>query len=149
MGLFDKILGKEKTEGPLTLTKDEAFAAVAVAAIAADGTISEDEVNRTAMNLAAIPMFRSYDLRDMGGVLNKVAGLIKRRGAAGVLSAAKTALSKEQAEAAFFLATDLVLADGMVEREERQFLEDLTSVIGVDEPTALKIVEVVVIKNRA
>ncbi len=148
MGLFDKVLGKDKGDGPVTLTKNEAFAAVAVAAIAADGSISEDEINRTAMNLAAIPMFRTYDLREMGGVLNKVAGLIKRRGAAVVMPAAKVALSKDQAEQAFFIAADLVLADGTVEKEERQFLEELRGALDVEESTSLKIVEVVVIKNR-
>ena len=149
VGLFDKVLGKDKGDGPVTLNKNEAFAAVAVAAIAADGTITQDEINRTAMNLAAVPLFRTYDLREMGGVLNKVAVTIKRRGAAAVMPAAKAALSKEQAEQAFFLAADLVLSDGTVEKEERTFLEDLRAALGVEEATSLKIVEVVVIKNRS
>ena len=149
VGLFDKVLGKDKGDGPVTLNKNEAFAAVAVAAIAADGTITQDEINRTAMNLAAVPLFRTYDLREMGGVLNKVAVTIKRRGAAAVMPAAKAALSKEQAEQAFFLAADLVLSDGTVEKEERTFLEDLRAALGVEEAISLKIVEVVVIKNRS
>jgi len=149
VGLFDKVLGKDKGDGPITLNKNEAFAAVAVAAIASDGTISEEEVQRTAMNLAAMPVFRNHDLREMGGTLNKVAGILKKRGAGAVMPAAKLALSKEQCEQAFFLATDLLLADGVVEKEERQFLEEVRVALAVDEPMALKIVEVVVIKNRS
>ena len=149
MGLFDKVLGKYKGDGPITLNKNEAFAAVAVAAIASDGTISEEEVQRTAMNLAAMPVFRGYDLRDMGGTLNKVAGILKKRGAGAVMPAVKLALSKEQCEQALFLAADLLLADGVVEKEERQFLEEVRVALAVDEPMALKIVEVVVIKNRS
>ncbi len=149
MGLFDKVLGKDKVDGAVTLSKTEAYAAVAVAAIAADGSISNEEVTRTAMNLAAIPSFSKFDMRDMGDVLNKVAGLIKRRGAAAVMPAVKAALSKEQAEQAFFFAADLVLADGTVEKEERLFLEELRVALGIEEPLSLKIVEVVVIKNRS
>lgn len=149
MGLFDKVLDKDKGDGPITLNKNEAFAAVAVAAIASDGTISEEEVQRTAMNLAAMPAFRDHDLREMGATLNKVAGVLKKRGAGAVMPAAKLALSKEQCEQAFFLAADLLLTDGIVEKEERQFLEEARVALAVDEPMALKIVEVVVIKNRS
>ncbi len=149
MGLFDRVLGKEKSDGRLALTKNEAFASVAVAAIASDGAISEDEVTRTAMNMAAMPLFRDYELKELSGVLTKVAATIRRKGVEEVLPAARQALSKEQLETAFYLASDLVLADGAVEREERQFLEELRGVLGVEEPVALKIVEVVVIKNRA
>jgi tellurite resistance protein len=148
VGLFDKVLGKDKGDGAITLNKAEAYAAVAVAAIASDGTITDDEVNRTAMNLAAVPAFRNHDLRDMGQTLNKVATTIKRRGVAAVMPAAKVALSKEQAEQAFYLAADLVLSDGVVDKEERMFLEELRGVLGVEEQTSVKIVEVVVIKNR-
>ncbi|MSQ07814.1 MAG: Tellurite resistance protein TerB [Dehalococcoidia bacterium] len=149
MGLFDKVLGKDKGDGPITLDKNEAFAAVAVAAMASDGAISDEELQRAAMNLAAMSAFRDRGLRDMGATLNKVAGILKKRGAGTVMPAAKAALSKEQCEQAFFLAADLLLADGVVEKEERQFLEELRLALAVDEPMALKIVEVVVIKNRS
>ena len=73
----------------------------------------------------------------------------RSRGYAGpVMDAAKSALGKEQIDTAFFIAADLVLADGTVEPEEKKFLEDLQQTLGVSEETATKIVEVVVIKNR-
>lgn len=51
MGLFDKVLDK-KEEGPLTLSPREAFAAVAVAAVAADGAIEQDELQRLVNTLS-------------------------------------------------------------------------------------------------
>ncbi len=51
--------------------------------------------------------------------------MIKKRGTGPVLQAAKTALTREELESAFFVAVDLVLADGIVEEDEKRFLEEL------------------------
>ncbi len=147
MGLFDKVLGKENSN--VTLNKAEAFAALGVAAVASDGEISPEEVHRIVLDMVTLRAFRGFDLRDLGNTLNKVAGLIKRRGTAPIIQAAKTTLNKDELLAAFFIAVDLVLADGVVEDSEKKFLEDLQVTLQIDDATALKITEVVVIKNRA
>ncbi len=147
MGLFDKVLGKENSN--VTLNKAEAFAALGVAAVASDGEISPEEVHRIVLDMVTLRAFRGFDLRDLGNTLNKVAGLIKRRGVAPIIQAAKTTLNKDELLAAFFIAVDLVLADGVVENSEKKFLEELQATLQIDDATALKITEVVVIKNRA
>lgn len=147
MGLFDKVLGKESST--VTLNKAEAFAAIGVAAVASDGEVSAEEVHRVVLDMVTLRAFRGYDLKDLGNTLNKVAGLIKRRGTAPIIQAAKATLNKDELQAAFFVAVDLVLADGVVEDSEKKFLEELQSALQIDDATALKITEVVVIKNRA
>jgi hypothetical protein len=99
LGLFDKVFGKES--GAIKLSKPEAFAAVAVAAVASDGNISPEEVQRTVTDLSTIQLFRSYDLRDLANTLNKAAGLLRRRGPAPVIEAVKAALGEEHLETAF------------------------------------------------
>jgi len=146
VGLFDKVLGKGDA---VTLNKPEGLAAVAVAAVAADGDISSEEINRVAIDLATLRAFRNQDMRELGNTLNKVAGLIKRRGPGPVLAAANSVLRAEEKQSAFFIAADLVVSDGTVEDQEKQFLEELQKTLGVDDDTALKIVEVVSIKNRS
>lgn len=148
MTIFDRVLKRERENGPIVLSTPEAYAAVAVAAISADGNVSDDEANRTALNLATVNIFRTYELREMGDVLNRVALLIQRRGPSTVLKAAKDTLTSAQAESAFFLAADLTLSDGTFGQAEREFLEQLKNTLAVNDSTALKIVEVVVIKNR-
>lgn len=149
MSVFERVLGKEKKEDEaIVLNKSEAFAAIAVGAIASDGTINDDEILRTAVNLASVPAFKSMEFREMAEVLSRAAAIVKRRGVDAVMQAAKAALSREQAEQALFLAADLTLADGIVEKDERMFLEELRVSLGVDESMAMKIVEVVVVKNR-
>ena len=148
MTIFDRVLNRERESGPIVLSTPEAYAAVAVAAISADGNVTDDEANRTALNLATVSVFRSYELREMGDVLNRVASLIQRRGPSTVLKAAKETLTNAQAESAFFLAADLTLADGTFGQAEREFLEELKNTLAVNDSIALKIVEVAVIKNR-
>lgn len=147
MGLFDKVMGKDG--GAVTLSKAEAVSAIAVAAIAADGDVSPDELRRTVIDLATLRAFRRHDLRDLESTLNKVAGLLKRRGTGPVILAAKAALTKDEIGAGFFVAADLIFADGTVEPEEKKYLEELQKTLGVDEDLAIKIVEVVAAKNGA
>lgn len=147
MGLSDSVLGKE--DSAVSLNKPEALAAIGVAAVASDGEVSPEEVQRIVIDLATLQAFRGFDLRDLGNTLNKVAGLIKRRGMAPIIQAAKAALTKDELQAAFFVAVDLVLADGIIKDDEKKFLEDLQVTLQIDEATALKITEAVVIKNRA
>jgi tellurite resistance protein len=85
----------------------------------------------------------------LANILNKVAGLVKKRGIGAVLQAAKVSLNQDELGAAFFVAVDLVLADGVVDDNEKKFLEELQRTIGMDDATATKIAEVVVIKNKA
>jgi hypothetical protein len=48
----------------------------------------------------------------------------------------------------FALATDLALADGRIGDKEKAFIDELQTVLQIDEATAVKIVEVLLIKNR-
>jgi hypothetical protein len=46
------------------------------------------------------------------------------------------------------LRTDLALADGRIRDREKAFIDELQAVLQIDEATAVKIVEVLLIKNR-
>jgi len=50
--------------------------------------------------------------------------------------------------AAFFVAVDLVLADGVVKEAEKKSMEELQRTLELDDATVTKIVEVVLIKNH-
>lgn len=147
MGIFDKVFSKETSA--VTLSKREALASIAIAAVASDGDINSQEVQRVAIDLATLRAFRGDDLRNLSETLNKTAGLIKKRGPAPVLQAAKTALSKEECQSGFFIAADLVISDGVIEDQEKKFLEELQATLQIDDSVALKIVEVASIKNKA
>jgi tellurite resistance protein len=147
VGLFDKVLGK-KEQGPLTLNEREAFAAAALAAVAADGVIERDEAQQLIGSLTEKRLFKGHSLDDLLSLLNKMANLIQKRGVQEVIEAASKTLPAELRETAFALAADLVLADGVVEQEEKKFLEDFQKALVIKDELAVKIVEVMVVKNR-
>ena len=51
-------------------------------------------------------------------------------------------------ETAFAIATDIVLADGEVTEEEQKLLNDLFQLLEIPEETAIKIIDVMLIKNQ-
>jgi hypothetical protein len=51
-------------------------------------------------------------------------------------------------ESVFAVATDLILVDGVVSLEEKEFLNDLYQALNLDSEVATQIVEVMLIKNR-
>jgi hypothetical protein len=49
----------------------------------------------------------------------------------------------------FALAVDLVFVDGRLAERERQFVDALRGVLGIDEGMAMEIIAVMLIKSRA
>ena len=142
--LVDKTLKKDRNA--LSLTQREALAAVLVAATASDGVIDQKELYRLVGSLVEKSMFRTSG--DLGTVLKRASEHVQRHGATAVIDVAVKAIEESLRPTAYALAADLVLANSMVESKERSFLDELQRKLGIDDATALKIVEVVAIKNR-
>ncbi|MFE4108318.1 tellurite resistance TerB family protein [Almyronema epifaneia] len=148
MGLFDGVFKTEPGITNITLSPAEAFAAVALVAIAADGYLSEQEGREMTMVLARMQLFRSFSTDVMHRLFDKLLGLLKQQGPSKLINLAKVSLPAELRETAFAIATDLVLADGTVTPQEQAFLDDLYRILEISGDTALQIVQVMTIKNR-
>lgn len=146
MGLFDKIIGGAAGDRPLTT--EEAFAVVLLVAMAADGHVSDEERREFGAIVNRVKLYRAMNGDQFAAMMDKLEGLLHREGAERLLDRAAQGLPEELRETAFALAADLVLADGSVETEERHLLEALQARLGLPAPTALKIVEVLLVKNR-
>jgi uncharacterized tellurite resistance protein B-like protein len=81
-------------------------------------------------------------------MFDKLLAILRRDGIDVLFNAAKKSLPDDLREAAFAVATDLVLADGVVSQEERDFLNDLYQALGISSDIATQIVQVMLIKNR-
>ncbi|SNQ61266.1 tellurite resistance TerB family protein [Candidatus Methanoperedens nitratireducens] len=147
MGLFDKVLGMKEVE-KTKLNKEEAFAAVALAAVAADGNISEEEGRGIITGLARMKLFENYNPNKMGSMFNKLIGIIKNQGIEALVTLSKENLPQELRETAFAVATDLALADGTIDKSEKDILTKIQQILGVPEETAIEIIEVMLIKNK-
>jgi len=131
------------------LSASDAFAAVLVASVTVDGAIGVDESMRLESILSTSRAFRVPAATGDGRAVEQAINLLNDHGTAEVLNACAAAIPAELHPTTFALATDLVLADGRVEAREKSFIDALQRALGVDDATAVKIVEVMLIKNRA
>lgn len=147
MGLFDQVL-ETRQSASIGFNPAESFAAIALIAIASDGHFSDEEIELINTSLRRMQLFKSYPGDVLRRMYDKLFGILRRDGIAVLLDTAKSSLPFELRESAFAIATDLILADGTVTPEEEAFLNDLCRVLEINQTLALKIVEVMMIKNR-
>ena len=145
MGLFDKVFGGNQ---PPKMTPQEAFVGVIMSAVAADGVITQEEALSVITVLNRMKLYQGMDQKQLKGMLDRTVSTLQKQGPSPLIAAAKETLPPELRDTAFAASADLVLADGVVEETEKKFLEDLQKALGVPDDVALKITEVMVIKNR-
>ena len=134
---------------PLTLSVPDALAAILVASVSVDGTLNVDETARMEGLLSTSRLFRAVSGTASAGSVERAITLLNERGTATVLTACAEALPPDLHATAFAVAVDLVFSDGRVEAREKAYVDALQRALGLDDATALKIVEVLLIKNRA
>ena len=147
MGLFDK-LSSGRQQSQTALGPAEAFAAIALLAFAADGYAADAEVNAVMTSLSRMQLFRSYPGDVMRKMFDRLLNLLQRQGADTLFAAALASLPHELRETAFAITTDIVLADGEVTPEEEDFLNQLFRALEISEELAVKIIDVMLIKNK-
>ena len=135
MGLFDNLFG-DKTTSNRELSKQEAFAGILLAASACDGHISNEEVQSLFTITERMKLFENVAPPKWNAMMD---GLVTR---------CAKALPDGLTDCAFANACDMVLADGVVEDEEKEFLDHAQKALGIDGDTALTIVEVMITKNK-
>ena len=146
MGLFDNLFGGM---GPnKELTKQEAFAGILLSAIASDGHVSDEEAQGMWTILGRMKMFDNWAPDKFNHMMNRLLGILKREGHQKLMSRSAEALPEKLRPTAFCAACDLVLADGVVEDAEKEFLDELQGLLEISGDQALSIVEVMILKNQ-
>jgi uncharacterized tellurite resistance protein B-like protein len=143
MSLVDRALqGQGQSAVPLRLSRTEAFAAILVAAVAADGELNAAESARLNGLLPPNPADGGPNL------VESTLAVLTERGLRATLTAAAAALPANLRPTAFAQATDLVLADARIGKREEAFIDALREALGISGALALRIVDVLLIKNR-
>ena len=148
MGIFDSLFNAEQQTEKIELSAAEAFAAIALVAIAADGYLSDQEGRDMTALLTRMQLYSDYSSELMQRMFDKLLSLLKLQGPSMLVNSAKAHLPEQLRETAFAIATDLVLSDGTVTTQEQVFLDDLYRILEIPGDTALQIVQVMTIKNR-
>lgn len=145
MGIFEKVLQEQQPE-TLTLTREQAFAAIIVAAATADGNVGATEAARLEQLFASTRLFRP-PAAPLQTLIGDVMRLVQQYGTDTVMQLAATALPAPLRAPAFATAVDVVLADGQAGAEERKCIDALQALLRIDDALAMKIVEVMLIRN--
>lgn len=146
MGLFDNLFSEKS--GTRELSKQEAFAGILLAASACDGHIAQDQVSSLFATTERMRMFENVTSNKWNSMMDSLLRIMKKSGPLKLVDSCAEALPESLRQTAFANASDIVLANGNVEEEEREFLEHLQQALELDGDTALNIVEVMIIKNK-
>ena len=147
MGLFDKIfqVAPEETK----LTQQEAFAGIAIAMAGADGSIAESECAGIVSYIRRLRLYDNFSGPAFDKLFDKLFKILKKDGAGALVKASTENLSDDLKLTAFACAVDIALADGVLEEEEKEIINQLAEALSIPEKTAISIIEVMIIKNKA
>ncbi|MFN3150432.1 tellurite resistance TerB family protein [Bremerella sp.] len=147
MSLFDDVLD-DSSFAPEQFGPQEGFAGTLLAASACDGHIADEEVGSLVTTLTRMKMYQHVPPHKFNSMMDRLMGVLKRGGPEKLIAAAVPAIPPELRETVFANACDIVLADGVVEADEKEFIDDLMIKLEMDKTRAKTIVQVMVFKNQ-
>ena len=145
MELFDDIIEESQ---PPKVTKEMAFVGILILTNNSDGSVSDEEARGLVNIVSRMRMYQDLSADQINRVLSRAVGLINRRGFDEALQLFAQALPEKLHKTVFANACDLVLADGVVEAEEKKFINDLRKALGLSGDDAQTIAQVMVYKNQ-
>lgn len=147
MSLFDEVIQdgsfQEQDFGP-----HEGFAGVLLASSACDGHIADEEVQGLVTILGRMKLYQHVAPHKFNSMMDRLLGVLKRGGPEQLVEKSVPALPPELRETAFINCCDIVLADGVVEDDEKEFINNLMIKLEMDSGRAKDIVQVMVYKNQ-
>jgi hypothetical protein len=146
MGIFDALFSGMETR--TKLSPQESFAGILLAASACDGHISEDEFNQLLTALFRMKLFERINEKQFNQVMNKLMGVLKKHGPDSLADGCCESLPSELRKAAFANACNIVLADGILEDDEKEFVNTLKDKLKLEANLAKTIAQVMVLKNK-
>jgi len=147
MSLFEQGTGQLQASD-IKLDAAEAFAAIALIAVAADDIITTSESQALTTLFTRMELFSKYSEDGLREMTDKLLGIIKNKDIKPLFDAAVAAVPKDLKETLFAVTTDLVLSDGDLAEEEEQLLNELYSALKISSEMAEKIIDVISIKNK-
>jgi tellurite resistance protein len=132
---------------PRTLTADQAIVAILIASMLANDHLSADEGERAHQLIWSMRRFRRKSGETVGRVIEQMRSRVASEGTAAVVQQAVRVLPAGDRSSVLAVAADLVLADGRLQRQERQFLSELARQLKVAPALSLQILKVISVKN--
>jgi tellurite resistance protein len=113
-----------------------------------DGTVSDEEMQSFVTALSRMKLYRDLSGDQINRLIDRGNKLIKREGPEEALKQFAAAVPENLHRAVFANAVNQVLADGVVEEEEKEFINDLRRALGLPGDDAQMIAKVMMWKNQ-
>jgi len=126
----------------------EAFAAIALAAVACDGKLGRDEAHALRRQLENRSLYSNCSEAAMGDLFDRLLLMLREQGVQGLISNAIPELSLRQQQSALAVAAHLVHADRVVNADEMAFLEQLTRDLSLPSDEATMVIASIEALNR-
>ena len=130
------------------MTTQEAFAAIALAAVSCDGKLGRDEAHALRLQLEYRSLYSNSSEATMGELFDRLLLLLRDQGVDGLIASALPQLNEMQQQSALAVAAHLVHADRKVTPEETEFLDQLTSQMSLPVNEARMVVQAIEALNR-
>lgn len=130
------------------LSPAEAFAAIALAAVACDGAMDPHEAALLRSALEGRHPYRDRSEESMGQMFEKLLDLLHAEGWRRLLHRAIPVLTVSQRETALAVAAHLIHGDHRANTEELAMVGELAQLAGLPDDRAERIVEVIALLHR-
>ena len=141
-------LAQMGVHGPAEMTDAEAFAAIALAAVACDGTLGRDEAHALRRSLEYRTPYKDRNEQEMAVLFDRLLAKLRSDGVEKLVDDALPVLTPVQQETALAVAVQLTHADRDVTPEEKSFLNNLTGRLNLPEGRAVMVLEAIMALNR-
>jgi hypothetical protein len=140
--------GTATSSRPAVGSPAEAFAAIALAAIACDGELSAVEARSLRQQLEFRTPFHQLSSTAMGELLDRLLTLLRSDGWPALVQQAVPLLTADQRQTALAVAVQLTLADEVKSTDERHFLQQLAGQLAISSERLASIEEVIGLLHR-
>ena len=130
------------------MTTPEAFAAIALAAVACDGKLGRDEAHALRCQLEYRSLYKDCTDAAMGELFDRLLLLLRDQGVQGLIDSALPQLNARQQQSALAVAAHLVHADRRITPEETDLLNQLSRQMSLPENEARMVIEAIEALNR-
>ncbi len=129
------------------MTLDQAIIAVLIGSMMANDHVSPEESERAHHITWSMRRFRRRSGDTVGRLIESVRQRIVADGPAATVSQASKVIPSSIRPSLLAVAADLMLVDGTLQRQERQFLGELARQLKIAPALSLQIVKAISIKN--
>ena len=130
------------------MTDAEAFASIALAAVACDGTLGREEAHALRRSLEYRTPYKDRTEQEMGALFDRLLVTLREQGVNQLVTEALPALNPTQQETALAVAVQLTHADRDVSPAEKVFLNQLCDRLTLPDGRAVAVMEAIMALHR-